>query len=80
MNVGDKLTAIVPVQVSEDCCWEPGTTVQVIERTDHDPSEYGSYAVELQSDDGQIGSFAEIDVHGEFAWFRPAIATLEGMV
>ncbi len=73
MNVGTKLVAIVPIQLSEDEAWTEGTPVEIVERCEHEPpNAFGSHSYELQAADGSIGSFAEIDIAGEFAWFRAA--------
>lgn len=66
--VGDKLVAHAPIQLSEDQEWPIGTVVEVAQVRAATPRFGTSY--ELQAADGSIGSFAEIDIEGEHAWFH----------
>lgn len=60
--IGKKYTARVPVDVHEDCTWEPGTVVEVTHVYDDD----GGF--DLTADDGESGSFAPRDIE---SWFTP---------
>jgi bifunctional DNA-binding transcriptional regulator/antitoxin component of YhaV-PrlF toxin-antitoxin module len=62
-NLGDKFTVVVPVDVHEDCTWEPGTIVEVTHVWDDDQG------YDLADKDGEEGSFAPCDLFGANKWF-----------
>lgn len=60
--IGKKFTVRVPVDVHEDCTWEPGTVVEVT----HVWDDEGGF--DLTDSDGESGSFAPSDLE---SWFTP---------
>lgn len=65
IKTGDVFVANIPIDICEDCVWQPGTKAEVVKVYEGTPLGY-----DLQSPDGVVASFAEIDLEGEHAWFR----------
>jgi len=63
---GQRLIVIVPINVSEDCEWEVGTQVEIVQVRERD---IDTWDYEIASADGNVGSFADIDIDGEYRWF-----------
>ena len=71
MKLGTKLRTSCPIQLSEDQEWPEGIEVEIVQVYDRDDYDR-LVSYEIQAADGSIGSFAEIDLTGEFAWFIEA--------
>lgn len=63
---GQRLIVIVPINVSEDCEWKVGTQVEIVQVRERD---IDTWDYEIASADGNVGSFADIDIDGEYRWF-----------
>ena len=60
--IGKKFEVRVPVEVHEECTWEPGTVVEIT----HIYDDNGGF--DLTAGDGESGSFAPRDLE---EWFKP---------